>query len=429
MIAGALLTAAPPAIGISADRTNLLEGETVSITASGAKPGSLVHCRLNGSDWGAEFRVADSGVAHLVVPIPDVGTDKVQVTDGTTTSEPVSLVVVPRQFRRKADRDHTIVLEYETWFGPGYAAWGREEAVPLLGHYSSLDPRVARQHALWFEDLGIDTVELDWTNNLTTVFPSPAANECIAATDVLLDTYATMPQHPLVMFLLGPEHNAWNGPQDTYAGPWFQAQLDYLWARYFTNPKYRGMFQTYLGKPLLTLYLNGPRSCPPPAVNDNRFTIRYVGAWLQTTHQEQYGVWSWYDQQPTPTDFQGKPEALTVTDGYPSPVASVPGFDNWLSPGAGAKDEGRTYLDQWDVALRTRPRFLFICQWNEFEPNDQWSANLSNDLEPTILTDPKDPRPSGWGFGYYRLTKDLIDRYRLGKPDDRYGYEGRSLFR
>jgi hypothetical protein len=103
-----------------------------------------------------------------------------------------------------------------------------------------------------------------------------------------------------------------------------QYPAKYLYQHYIQNPKYRGMFVTYLGKPLMLYYLNGPRTGSPPKLQDDRFTIRYVGAWLQTTHQEESGVWSWYDQSPVPTFYQGKAEALTVTNGYPSPIVVRP---------------------------------------------------------------------------------------------------------
>src|SRR6202000_2447247 len=105
--------------------------------------------------------------------------------------------------------------------------WGKEEATPILGRYSSLDSRVMRQHTLWFNDMGINTVDLDWTNNLTEAFPGKIAKECIAGTDLLYEVYAALPQHPKVMFMVGPEHNLWTGPKDEYAGPWFRAQMDY----------------------------------------------------------------------------------------------------------------------------------------------------------------------------------------------------------
>ena len=404
-------------ITIQADKSSVGEGQNVVVTAVAKHPNgdpaaSLnLHAQVNGKDWGAEYPTLPSGVAHLLLPLPETGTNSIVVTDGKNTSSPVVVQVEPRHFNIVLDPDHLVGMEYEIWFGPGYAQWGKEEAVPILGRYSSLDERILRQQTLWFNELGINFVETDWTNNLTSAFPNAAAKECIDSTNRLLDLYLKMPQHPLVVFLVGPENNVWMNDKDKYGGPWYTAQMNYLYDRYLNNPKYKGMWLMYEGKPLVTYYLNGPRSGPPPNIDDSRFTIRYVSAWLQYTHGEKYGAWSWYDQVATPTYHKGKVEALTITDGFPGINSPGKGLDNWTAADAGGKNFGETYKTQWEVAKKYKPRFLFINQWNEFEPPDQYNVNMSNDLEPTITTEKGDPRPSGWGFDYFNLTLHEIREY------------------
>lgn len=402
---------------ITVNRAEVGEGENVVLDAIAQDDrmqpvaNLMIHAQVNGKDWGAAYPTLPSGVAHLLLPLPEQGHNRIVVTDGTRVSNTVDVQVHPRHFNIREDRNHLVIMEYETWFGPGYAQWGHEEATPLLGRYSSLDPRVLRQQALWFNELGINAVETDWTNNLTASFPSPQAKECIQATDELFRVYASMKQHPKILFLMGPEHNRWMNTKDVYDGPWYKEQLNYVYDHYINNPRYRDMYLTDEGKPLLLLYLNGPRIGVPPEVHDERFTIRYVGAWLQTTHQEKYGVWSWYDQTPIPVMHKGTVEALTVTDGYPAVHQTATKLDNWLAQDAGGKNYGETYLEQWKAAMKYKPRFLFINQWNEFEPPDQYNANMSNDLEPTLVTEKNDPRASGWGFYYFNLTREMISEY------------------
>ena len=213
-----------------------------------------------------------------------------------------------------------------------------------------------------------------------------------------------MPQHPRVVFLVGPENNVWMNDKDKYVGPWYTAQMNYLYDHYLNNPKYKDMWLMYEGKPLVTYYLNGPRSGPPPKIVDPRFTIRYVSAWLQYTHGEKYGAWSWYDQEATPTYHNGKVEALTITDGYPGINSPGKGLDNWIAADAGGKNYGETYKTQWEVAKKYKPRFLFINQWNEFEPPDQYNVNMSNDLEPTIAH--RKGRPAAQRLGVRLLQFD-----------------------
>ena len=404
-------------IQVTVDKTEIGEGQNVVLNALVQQPNDqpvanlMLHARVNGKDWGADYVTLPSGVAHIVLPLPETGKNSILVTDGTSVSNAVTVEVMPRKFHIIDDPDHLVIMEYETWFGPGYAEWGHEEATPILGHYSSLDSRVLRQQALWFNELGVNVVETDWTNNLTSPFPNAQAKECIEATDQLFSVYSTMHQHPKILFLVGPEHNLWRSVKDSYDGPWYQDQLNYIYDHYINNPKYGNMYLNYEGKPLLLLYLNGPRTGVPPNVRDARFTIRYVGAWLQTTHQDKYGVWSWYDQTPTPIYHGGKVEALTIADAYPAVHQTVTKLDNWLAQDAGGKDYGQTYSSQWDAAMKYKPHFLFLNQWNEFEPPDEYNANMSNDLEPTITTDRGDPRPSGWGFFYFNLTREEIAEY------------------
>ena len=402
---------------ITVDRSETGEGESVVINAIAQDDHTqpvadlTVHAQVNGKDWGAKYPTLPSGVAHILLPLPEQGDNRIVVTDGTHVSNAVDVQVHPRQFNILEDSNHLVIMEYETWFGSGYAQWGHEEATPILGHYSSLDPRVLRQQALWFNELGINVVETDWTNNLTAPFPTPQAKECIKATDELFRVYASMKQHPKILFLMGPEHNSWIDAKDVYDGPWYKEQLNYVYDHYINNPQYRDMYLTYEGKPLLLLYLNGPRTGIPPDIQDERFTIRYVGAWLQTTHQEKYGVWSWYDQTPTLVMHKGSAEALTVTDGYPAVHQTATKMDNWLAQDAGGKNYGVTYLEQWKAAMKYKPRFLFINQWNEFVPPDQYNANLSNDIEPTLMIEKSDARASGWGFYYFDLTREEIREY------------------
>ena len=408
---------AVPTLTLRVNRTTVFDGQCVVVTAVVKTPagtpiaGVKIRATDNGKPWCASETTLASGVAHLLLPLPEVGNNAIAIRCGKVVSTPVTVLVKRRKFKIITDPKHLIGMEYETWFGPGYAQWGHEEAEPVLGHYSSLDARVLRQQTLWFNQMGINFVELDWTNNLTKPFPDSAARECIASNNVLFRLYANMRQHPKIVFLMGPEHNSWLNHATPYTGPWFKKQLNYVYAHYINSRKYRGIYLHYLHKPLLLLYLNGPRFARPPTIHDARFTIRYVGAWLEFTKEQRYGVWSWYDQKATPTFHHGKAEALTVASGYPGVNPPGKGLNNWLSPDAGGKNYGATYRTQWRVAEKYRPRFLFLCQWNEFEPPDQYNVNLSNDMEPTLMTELGSHRPSGWGFFYNDLSRMEIRRY------------------
>ena len=58
-------------------------------------------------------------------------------------------------------------------------------------------------------------------------------------------------------------------------------------------------------------------------------------------------------------------------------------------------------------------------QWNEFVPPDQYNANMSNDIEPTLMTEKDDTRASGWGLYYMDLTREEIARYHAALTEAR----------
>ncbi|MGA8431008.1 MAG: hypothetical protein WB729_14390 [Candidatus Sulfotelmatobacter sp.] len=76
---------------------------------------------------------------------------------------------------------HVVVMEYEAWFGPKAATFQTTAAKPWLqsadmqsvgGGYDSADTAVIKQHVAWLEQLGVDAVIGDLTNNVSCIFDS-----------------------------------------------------------------------------------------------------------------------------------------------------------------------------------------------------------------------------------------------------------------
>ena len=76
---------------------------------------------------------------------------------------------------------HVVVMEYEAWFGPNAMNLSPGLPMPLLqsadmasygGGYDSRDPAVIRKHVEWLEQLGMDAVILDLTNDVSCTFNS-----------------------------------------------------------------------------------------------------------------------------------------------------------------------------------------------------------------------------------------------------------------
>jgi hypothetical protein len=157
------------------------------------------------------------------------------------------------------------------------------------------------------------------------------------------------------------------------------------------------------------------------------WTVRYVGSQLQDTHVENCGLWSWMDGtiRQAVTRRDGSAEETVVTpSAFPMP-------GGWLDPRATGRDHGAPYLESWEVAFETHPKFIQIHQWNEFAGQakghgfgpahdiygDEYNLEFSDDIEPTKMDQCAYRGCGGWGYYYMNLTKAILSLYRGETPD------------
>ena len=310
------------------------------------------------------------------------------------------------------------------------------EGVPLVGLYSSFDPTVVRQHAIWFADAGVDCILVDWSNNLWSKTPWAARardiQELINATTFALERYAALRAEgliptPKVVIMIGLA----NGPP---AAP-SALQDEAAWiASNYVDRFGAEHFLALDGKPALVVLDTAVAAAPTGLgwnVSDT-FSVRWMGTQLQS-HPDvglEQGFWSWMDgaYAPVPAMRNGVAEALTVTPGY------FTTHGGWLDPSAAAYDRGATFVATMQQAQKYAPRILLVCQWNEFagQPGgppgqyvDSYNASLTNDMEPISLTECGYVRPgdagqmpvcnTGWGFFPYNLLAASVATYR-GQP-------------
>ena len=449
---------AHPTITIRTNRSGIGEGQSVVMTAQ--VKASLIQRQVaglrlwpyvNGRQWGAAEKTNLRGQAKFIIPLPEVGIARIQVAEKeparlvfpvgqrlpkqAQTSNTVSVRVTARQFSVPTHRRHLVGMDYEPWFTPLNMTWNTAEAIPLLGKYSSFNPQVVRQHALWLDQMGINYILMDWSNNLwgKTRFRQcpPNARQLISATTQLLKTYAQMRKQgiatPQVTLLLG----LINGPPTTTTA--LNGELAWIYRNYIRNPRFAGLWLVYHKKPLIVIFngggpafLAGKMAVGEPAINTHDFTVRWMASQLQgDPGMAHAGYWSWMDGaiRPVPTYHGGQCEALTIT-----PAFFAAG--GWLGPRARARDNGFTYVREFNAALRYRPRFLNICQWNEFagqtighgyglrhnEYVDCYDKHLNNDIEPTSLNACAYRGCGGWGFYYLNLTRACINLYHQMVP-------------
>ena len=329
------------------------------------------------------------------------------------------------------DPDHLVGMQWEPWFTPSNAAWQTAQAVPVMGLYWSWNPDVTRQHMLWFAESGVDFLVVDWTNHLWDKKHwderPDGTNEIILCTTLALETLAEMRDEgiavPKMVLLTGLN----NGPSTTMEA--LNEEHSWIYHNYICNPRFHDLFVDFDGKPLIMPFCGGGpnmlKGFGGPPIDDSHFTIRWNSAQHQSSHDNEGGFWSWMDgslRQPV-TYVEGKPEALTVSCGFFAD-------GGWLAPTAYGHRNGWTYVESFRGALEHRPRVIQLHQFQEFAgqpegqgygPNhdsyvDSYSAELSDDIEPTSLTAPAYRGQGGWGYLSLNLTRALVDLYRQKTP-------------
>lgn len=345
-----------------------------------------------------------------------------------------------------------IGMYFETWFTPLNFNWyngtGSAEAIPIIGRYASVDLLSISQQAAWFIQTGIEYVVVDWTNNLWNIphwnERNPNIQELVNATNLHIGVYSYLKHTlqwnnvPQFILLLGLN----NGP--TTPLPALMEELDYINTAYIQNTSVGiDMMVTYLGKPLVIIFDGS--GADNSNITHPAFTIRWMSSQNQITHFNKRGYWSWMDGSITPeiTVFNNSYEAATAAPAY---FASNGWTDNTTAMG---RSGGLTYIQTVSNILRNTvassiattgvtdtssigPYFLFTCQWNEYAgqnngngygPNDNiyvdsYSADLSNDMEPTSLFACGYPRPgrSCGGYGYKQLNILNMMNYGIKNP-------------
>jgi hypothetical protein len=272
----------------------------------------------------------------------------------------------------------------------------------------------------------------------------------VHATTVFLEVLAKMRDEGIEVPKVAIMPGISNGPPATMTA--LNEQMEWIYQNYVLNPRFKDLFQNFDGKPLMIILDTGAlgskkgtaasafrvpffeqtlalkekelddfRKAQGP-IDDSHFTIRYMSSQNQVTRHHELGYWSWMDGQlePLVTYFNGKPEAITVTPAFFNPLG-------WTAAGSFGKRGGTTYLESFNYALLSKPRVIFLHQFNEFAGQseghglgknhdiylDEHSMEFSDDFEPVSLTAPGSrDKSGGWGFYYLNMTRALMDVFR-----------------
>jgi hypothetical protein len=469
-------------VTIKADKIAVPMGRSIKLTAhidikSGDQAGDyLLLPYVNQRRWGSHERPDQEGNATFLLPLPNPGKVEIQVVavkaepknwmgtsdrkllmvgnlipDSGLFSNAISVLVNKREIPAVSGQEHFFCIQWEPWFIPGPGSWTTAEAVPVVGIYDSYNENVMRQHVLWFMDLGIHFIMPDWSNHIWGKKHwneiDDGARAIVHATTCFLEVLARMRAEGLDVPRIALMPGLSNGPPAAMTA--LNEQLEWIYQNYVLNPRFKGLFQEYEGQPLMLILDTGAighkkgtaksaftvpffemtlslkeqeldafRKAQGP-VDDSHFTIRYVSSQNQVTRHHELGYWSWMDGQlePLVTYKDGKAEAITVTPAFFTP-------QGWTAPDSYGRRGGTTYIESFKYAVKSKPRVIFLHQFNEFAGQaeghgygknhdmylDEHSMELSDDFEPVSLTAPgyRDST-GGWGFYYLNMTRALMD--------------------
>lgn len=470
------------AITIKVDKDSVSMGRSVILTAHvNLKSGESAQDYLllpfvNQRRWGSHERPDSSGNATFLLPLPNPGKTEIQVIavkaesgnwmgtsdrklllagnlmpDTCRKSNEISVQVKKRKMPAPTDDGHLFCVQWESWFIPGPGSWSSAEAVPVVGFYDSYNEDVIRQHVLWFMDIGVDFIMPDWSNHMWGKKHwneiEGGARSIVHATTVFLEVLAKMRDEGIDVPKVALMPGISNGPPAAMTA--MNEQLDWIYQNYVLNPRFKGLFQDYDGKPLMIILDTGAlgskkgtaksaftvpffeqtlamkekelddfRKAQRP-IDDSKFTIRYMSSQNQLTRHHELGFWSWMDGQlePLVTYLNGNAEAITVTPAFFGPLG-------WTAADSYGRRGGTTYLESFKYAIKSKPRVIFLHQFNEFAGQseghglgknhdiylDEHSIEFSDDFEPVSLTaaGARD-KTGGWGFYYLNLTRALMD--------------------
>ncbi len=254
-----------------------------------------------------------------------------------------------------------VLAYYYIWFDP--SSWDRAKVdFPLLGHYSSDDSAVMRQHIVWAKASGIEGFIVSWKSTA----------QLNARLDKLV-TVAREEDFKLTIIYQGLDFDR-NPQPATRIG----ADLDYFADRYAGDPVF-GMF----GKPVVIwsgtfkfstediaavtagrrdrlLLLATEKSAADfervaSFVDGNAYYWASVNPWRQQQYQERL------DGLSAAVDAQG---GLWI-------APAAPGFDARLVGGSREVErrDGETLRREMSVALNSAPDAIGLISWNEFSEN------------------------------------------------------------
>ncbi len=283
---------------------------------------------------------------------------------------------------------------------------------PIWGYYANDDAWVVRRQGEMMANAGVDTIITDNTNG-TFTWQSAYRAVLESWTEAKEDGVNT----PKISFLL-----------PFAAGSDTATQLRSLYTDMFRNGDFQDQWFYWEGKPLIMAHSRGnglQESDPLDKEILNFFTYRPGYAGYTYAGNKGYGSWGWLSITPQAVFYANRsdminniPEQTTVgvamNHSYSyDMIAAMNGPDimgrsyttdyenRYAVEGDEASKWGYNFSEQWENALKTDPKLIFVTGWNEWTAGrylswpegyasavenanpDQCNDEFSRDIEPT----------------------------------------------
>ena len=321
---------------------------------------------------------------------------------------------LPEQYKSAPYEDRLVGVAYSTWMYNN-SSFNNCWEHPLIGNYTTLNcPWALEAHAALMYDAGVDFVLVDWSNNVDYDFYNKkdyrggrARNDFETiemGTNQLFEGWSKLENTPKIAVFIGCP-----GDESAIKDGRLQKKADQVYREYIENEEYKDMYQTYLGKPLLVVYLGTPALAQNRLAklwNDDRFTVRFLtgyigqqGMFNRKTRAAKEPIWSWEEREQQCYAVNGDTvECMTVQSAWRS--QDEPGDPNYIAEAT--RDDGDTLLKMWARAKEFGPQIVLCPTWNEYSKGEQPTPEINKDLEPSKES----------GTFYYDIMKEQIKLFK-----------------
>ncbi len=286
-----------------------------------------------------------------------------------------------------------VLAYYYIWFDP--TSWNQNKIdTPLLGHYSSGDPAVIRQHIEWAKAAGISGFLVSWKS-------TPALNARLAALVKIAQAEN---------FKLGIVYESLDYQRNPLPVATVASDLDYFIANYAGNPVFN-----IFGKPLY-IWAGTWKFSTSDIASVSHGAGRRDKVLFVASDRDVAGIQrltglvdgdAYYFSSVNPDTFSNYQSKMTAMGQavhamkglWIAPAA--PGFDARLIGGTTVVDRrnGDTLRTEMGIAWQSSPDAIGLISWNEFSENSYVEPSVKYgrqylDLLTTLIQTPSVPKGS-----------------------------------